>query len=144
MSHLWPIQVMKSNESIVIFFLIFLVQAPMFPCIDTTRAPLCTLPSLLTLHWPYYPTTEGSHSGNIWLVLNNAKIYFDLKKKKCIQNFFQYLYHVFHISHFFLVWFSWFQCWCASVLHMFVFIDKILINMTDDFNIKSGLKLLEI
>ena len=44
MSHLWPIQVMKLNESTLIFFLRFLVQALMFPCIDTTRVPLCTLP----------------------------------------------------------------------------------------------------
>ena len=51
---------------------------------------------------PYYSTADRSHSGNIWLVLNSAKIYFDMKKKK-IQNFFQCVYHVFHISHFFLV-----------------------------------------
>ena len=34
---------------------------------------------------PYYPTAEGSHSGNIWLMLNAAKIYFDLNFKKKIR-----------------------------------------------------------
>ena len=37
---------------------------------------------------PYYPTADRRHSGNIWLVLKAAKIYFDLKKKKKNTEFF--------------------------------------------------------
>ena len=46
----------SSNEMKFInihFFLRFLVQALMFPCIGTTRAPLCTLTCLLTLALTY-------------------------------------------------------------------------------------------
>ena len=95
MLHLWPIQVMKLNESMVIFFLRFLVQALNVSLHWYHKCsivyPALTADPALT---PYYPTAEGSHSGNIWLMLNAAKLYFDLKKK--IQNYFQYVYHVFH------------------------------------------------
>ena len=109
MSHLLPIQVMKLNESILIFFLEISCSGSDVSLHwyhkDSIVNPALTADPVLT---PYYPTADRSHSENIWLVLNAAKMYFDLekKKKKKNQNFFQYVNHVFHISHLFLVWFS--------------------------------------
>ena len=110
MSHLWPIQVMKLNESILIFFLEiscsgFNVSLHWYHKGSIVYPALTADPALT----PYHPTADKSHSGNIWLVfINAAKIYFDLKntliwKKKKKKKICHYAYHVFHISHLFLV-----------------------------------------
>ena len=134
-----------SNEIkwiIIDFFLRFLVQALMFPCTDTTRAPLCTLPWLLTLHWPlitHYPTADRSHSGNMGIVKSCKKYTLIWKKIKIVSMY---------TMCFILVISFWFDCHNFNAdVHLcctFVFIDKILIIMTNNFKIKSGRKLFEI
>ena len=75
----------KLNKSIWKFFVRFLVQALMFSCINLTRVSLCTLPWLLTLHWPHITQRQrGVMLGTFgWckLMLNIAKSILQLEKK---------------------------------------------------------------
>ena len=77
MSHLWPIQVMKLSESLLIFFEISCsgsnVSLHWYHKGSIVYPALTTDPALT----PYYPTRQET-SG---LVLKAAKIYFDLEKK---------------------------------------------------------------
>ena len=90
---------------------------------------------------PYYPTAEGSHAGNIWLMSKCCKNILWFEKKNHI--FFQF------IMCFILVISFWVDsCNSKSDVHLcctcLFLLIKILLTMIYNFKNNSGRKLLEI
>ena len=108
MSHICPIQVMKLNESILIFFFFEISCSGSNVSLHWYHKGSIVYPALTAepALTPYYPTADSGLSGNIWLTLKAAKIYFDLKKKKKKTEFFVSMYTMCFI----LVISFWFDC----------------------------------